>query len=50
MILTGSRRPVDGKEVPLVGGKLQIQSEGAEVFYRNLVVRPIRSIPEKVLK
>ncbi len=45
MILTNSRRKVDGKEVPLTKGRLQFQSEGAEVFYRNIVIRPITAIP-----
>ena len=36
---------IDGKEVPLVKGKLQLQSEGAEVFYRNITIRPITEVP-----
>lgn len=35
----------DGSETPLAKGKLQIQSEGAEVFYRNVAIRSIREIP-----
>jgi hypothetical protein len=31
--------------VPLTKGRLQIQSEGAEVFYRNIEVRPISEWP-----
>ena len=50
MILTGSRQMVDKKEVPLTKGKIQLQSEGAEVFYRNITVRYIDSIPEGLLK
>jgi hypothetical protein len=50
MILTGSRHVVDGKEVPLTKGKIQLQSEGAEVFYRNIAYRPLKSIPEEYLK
>ena len=50
MILTGSRQKVDGKEVPLTKGKIQIQSEGAEVFYRNITIRPIEVIPPELLK
>ncbi len=33
------RRPVDGREEPLTAGRLQLQSEGAEVFYRNIEIR-----------
>jgi hypothetical protein len=50
MILTKARHKVKGKEVPLTRGKLQLQSEGAEVFYRNITVRPIKKIPEEYLK
>jgi hypothetical protein len=49
MILTNSRHKLDGKEVPLTRGKLQIQSEGAEVLYRGMAIRPIDAIPEKYL-
>lgn len=38
----------DGKEVPLTSGKIQLQSEGAEIFYRNVRIEPITSIPEAV--
>jgi hypothetical protein len=50
MVLTNSRRRVEGKEVPLTRGKIQIQSEGAEVFYRNIAYRPTAKIPDKYLK
>ena len=38
----------DGEEVPLTSGKIQLQSEGAEIFYRNVRIEPITSIPEVV--
>ena len=50
MVLTDSRQVVDGKEAPLTRGKLQIQSEGAEVFYRGMAIRPIDAIPEMYLR
>src|SRR5207247_8180006 len=50
MVLTNSRQKVGDKEVPLTRGKLQIQSEGAEVYYRNIEVRPIAEIPAACLK
>jgi hypothetical protein len=37
-----------GVEVPLTKGKIQLQSEGAEIFYRNISIEPITSIPESV--
>jgi hypothetical protein len=45
MVLTNCRRSLDGREEPLVRGRLQLQSEGAEVFFRRLRLRPIREIP-----
>ena len=38
-------RTTGEKSVPMTGGKLQIQSEAAEVFFRELAIRPIASIP-----
>jgi len=49
MGLTGLRRTVDGREVPLTKGRLQFQSEGAEVFYRNIAIRRIGEIPRSVV-
>jgi hypothetical protein len=50
MVLTGLRHRVDGKEVPLTKGKIQLQAEGAEVFYRKIEVRKIDKVPEHFLK
>lgn len=36
------QRDIDG---PLTKGKLQIQSEGAEVYYRDIKIRPIKKFP-----
>lgn len=38
---TQSRQMVDGKSVPLNRGKFSIQSEGAEAFFKNIVVKPL---------
>jgi hypothetical protein len=46
MVIDNPRQPVDGKEVPLRRGKIQLQSEGAEVFYRNIRLRPIDELPK----
>ena len=45
MVLTGLRQKTETGEAPLTKGKLQFQSEGAEVFYRRIALRPIREIP-----
>ena len=39
-----------GKETPLTRGKIQIQSEGAQVFYRNIAVRPLSAVPMKYVQ
>ncbi len=48
MVLSGLRRRVDGREEPLTRGRIQLQSEAAEVFYRNIAIRPIKEIPGAV--
>jgi hypothetical protein len=46
LVLTNPRQTAaDGGMVPLTKGRLQIQSEGAEVFYRSITVRPIAELP-----
>ncbi len=50
MIVTNARRIVDGKEVPLTRGKLQIISEWSELYYRTVELRPLKKIPEKYLR
>ena len=47
MMLTKVRRRVDEREVPLPKGRIQFQSEGAEVFYRNIAIRAIRELPRR---
>jgi hypothetical protein len=46
LVLANPRQAApDGALVPLTKGRLQIQSEGAEVFYRNIQVRSISEWP-----
>lgn len=45
MVLYNSRQLDNGKESPLTRGKIQIQSEGAEVFYKDIKISPIAMIP-----
>ncbi|MBK7872658.1 MAG: DUF1080 domain-containing protein [Saprospiraceae bacterium] len=49
MILYNSRHLYNNKMTPLTKGKIQVQSEGAEIFYRNIRIRPITEIPAKLL-
>lgn len=46
MVLENSRQSDNGSETPLTKGKIQLQSESAEVFYRNIKIRPIDKIPQ----
>ena len=43
MVLTNSRQLMDGKENSLTKGKIQIQSEGAEVFYREIKLKSLKN-------
>lgn len=38
----------NGMEMPLSKGKIQLQSEGAEIFYRNIQIMPIKEIPAEI--
>ncbi len=44
MVLYNSRHYMDGQELPLTKGKLQLQSEGAEVFYKDIRIRSIENL------
>jgi len=46
MVLYHSRQENNGKVLPLRKGKLQIQSEGAEVFYKEIKIKPLHAIPQ----
>ncbi len=45
MVLYHSRQSDHGIETPLRKGKIQLQSEGCEVFYRNIKIESIRELP-----
>lgn len=45
MILYNSRYRSETGELPLKNGKIQIQSEGAEIFYRDIKVKRIAGLP-----
>lgn len=50
MVLVNSKQWDNGQELPLTKGKLQIQSEGAEVFYKDIRIQALSSIPAALLK
>ncbi|ARK09317.1 DUF1080 domain-containing protein [Fibrella sp. ES10-3-2-2] len=50
MMLTHTSQLVNGKREPLTKGKIQLQSEGAEVYYRNIQVRSISALPAELVR
>ena len=36
--------------IPLKRGRIQIQSEGAELFYRQIAIRPLTELPEAIAR
>lgn len=50
MILQNSRLLENGSFIPLIGGKIQIQSEGAEVFYKDIRIRSLEALPSEFEK
>ena len=49
MALQNLRYSSEAGDVPLVEGKLQLQSEAGEVFYKGIEIRPIEQMPEEYL-
>lgn len=47
MVLRNSRYVEDGKVIPLTKGAIQLQSEAAEVFFKDVKIRKINSIPQE---
>jgi hypothetical protein len=50
MALKNARYRDGANWVPMTGGKLQIQSEAAEVFYRDIEIRTIPAMPDGLAK
>jgi hypothetical protein len=50
LVLTGLRRTIGNTEVPLTRGKILLQTESAEVFYREIEIRDLREIPSELLR
>jgi hypothetical protein len=49
MVLQNSRQLEGETEIPLTKGKIQIESEGAEVYFRNIKIRAIDKLPEELV-
>lgn len=50
MVNYDSGKIENGEVLPLTKGKIQIQSEGGELFVKTLELEPIQEIPEELLK
>lgn len=50
MVLYHSRQQEKNGIFPLQKGKFQIQSEGAEIYYKDITVEPLNSIPQLLLQ
>jgi hypothetical protein len=47
MVLKNSRYiDAQGQDVPMTSGRIQLQSEAAEVFYRDIKIRKLKSMPD----
>jgi len=50
MILRNSRYVKGGESIPMNKGKIQLQSEATEVFYKEIEIRNLESLPEEYAK
>jgi hypothetical protein len=50
MILYHNRQLENGQELPLTKGKIQIQSEGAELYYKQIRIQSIDRLPAAFVK
>ena len=50
MILRNSRYWNGEEEVPLTSGKIALQSEAAEVYYKDVMIRKIKELPEELMR
>jgi hypothetical protein len=50
LVLSGLRQKIAGQEVPLTEGRIELQTESAEIFFRNIQLRHMIKIPPELLK
>ena len=46
MVLHNSRQKVNDELIPLTKGKIQLQSEGSEIFFKNVKLEKISALPD----
>jgi hypothetical protein len=44
LVLSALRKKIAGREVPLTKGRIELQSESAEIFFRNIQIRKITKL------
>lgn len=49
MVLYHSSQEDNGNVSPLSSGKIQLQSEGSEIYYKDITISPIKAIPAAYL-
>lgn len=49
MVLQNSRYHENGKDVPLTKGKIQLQSEAAEVYFKDIKIKSIKALPKELI-
>jgi hypothetical protein len=47
MVLKNSRYVKDGQSFPMTKGKIQLQSEAAEVYFKDIVIKELTEMPAK---
>jgi hypothetical protein len=50
MVMRNSRYVTDGKSTPLIKGKIQLQSEASEVYYKDIRIKSIDKLPDEYSK
>ncbi|MDO3628469.1 DUF1080 domain-containing protein [Mucilaginibacter sp. BT774] len=50
MVLYHNQQSENGQDLPLTKGRIQLQSEGAELFYRHIQIRAIDHLPLELIK
>ena len=50
MVNNNTGKVENGQVIPLTSGKIQLQSEGAELFVKSIQIKPIKEIPAELLK
>lgn len=50
MVNKNTGKVENGQIIPITSGKIQLQSEGAELFIKSIQVKPIKEIPKELLQ